>query len=214
MPRENFHRREFRDSFLEHLEDCGAHSFGPTAYPGIEGETAGSAADDLKGADVSAGNDPEVEYLDEIFVGYRWHDTMRVPALFPFGHGLSYTTFALTNARLSAREMTDDSSIEVSVDVTNIGSRAGSETIQLYIADDESALPRPAKELKGFEKIRLEPGETATVTFVITAPMLSYYDDRVAEWVAEPGTFRALVGSSSADIAASLPFKLSGVLCD
>lgn len=201
-------------SFPERLEDCGAHSFGPVAYPGIEGETAGSAADDLKGADVSAGNDPEVEYLDDIFVGYRWHDTMHIPALFPFGHGLSYTTFALTNARLSASEMTADSSIEVSVDVTNTGSRAGSETVQLYIADDESALPRPAKELKGFEKIRLEPGETATVTLVITATMLSYYDDRVAGWVAEPGTFRALVGASSADIAASLPFKLSGVLCD
>lgn len=80
MPRANFHRLEFRDSFLEHLEDCGAHSFGLAAYPGIEGETAGSAADDLKGADVSAGNDPEVEYLDDIFVGYRWHDTMRIPA--------------------------------------------------------------------------------------------------------------------------------------
>ena len=92
--------------------------------------------------------------------------------------------------------------------MTNTGSRAGSETVQLYIADDESALLRPAKELKGFEKIRLEPGETATVTFVITAPMLSYYDDRVAGWVAEPGTFRALVGSSSADIAASLSFGL------
>ena len=195
-------------SFPRRLEDNSAHYFGERSYPGIEQATdGGNAAADLAGADVNVGKNPEQEYLDDIFVGYRWHDTKKIPALFPFGHGLSYTTFEYGKPVLSAKEMGADGSITVSVPVTNTGTSEGKEVVQLYISDEKSSLPRPLKELKEFKKISLAPGETKTVEFTITPEALKFFDDKAHEWVAEPGKFKALIGSSSTDIRANAQFS-------
>lgn len=194
-------------SFPKNLEDNGAHHFGEISYPGIEGTSAGNAAADLKGADVSAGNDPQQEYLEDIFVGYRWHDSKNIPALFPFGYGLSYTTFKYGKAVLSSKEMETDGAITLTIPITNTGSVEGKETVQLYVQDEKSSLPRPVKELKGFRKISLAPGETKEVSFTITPEELKFFDDSKHEWIAEPGKFKAMVGSSSTDIRSTVQFS-------
>lgn len=193
-------------SFPKKLEDNGAHHFGEVSYPGIEGTSAGNAVADLKGADVSAGNDPRQEYLEDIFVGYRWHDVKKIPALFPFGYGLSYTTFDYGKATLSSKEISADGSITITVPVTNIGNVEGKEIVQLYIQDEKSSLPRPIKELKRFKKITLAPGQTKEVTFTITPQDLKFFDDTKHEWIVEPGKFKAMIGASSTDIRTTLQF--------
>ena len=181
-------------TFPVRIEDCGAHAFGETSYPGVATDTEGKLHTQ--------------EYLDDIYVGYRWYDTKKIPVLFPFGHGMSYTTFEYGKPAASAREMGADGSIEITVPVTNTGSRAGKETVQLYIRDEKSSLPRPLKELKGYSKVDIAPGKTCEVKFTITADDLKYFDDRRHEWVAEPGKFKAMIGSSCADIRAQVPFTL------
>lgn len=172
-------------TFPARLEDCSAHATDPV-FP----------------------HDGPTRYLDGIFVGYRWLDKEGIEPLFPFGHGLSYTTFAYGPVRADRPTLGERGTLRISVDVTNTGARTGAETVQLYIADLDSSLPRPVKELKGFEKVSLRPGETKTVVFPVTTAELQYYDDRQGRWVAEPGTFEALVGSSSADIRGSVLFEL------
>ncbi len=194
-------------SFPRRLEDNGAHASGVESYPGVESESdAGNAAADLAGADVSLGKNPRQVYKEDILVGYRWHDTKKIPALFPFGHGLSYTTFEVGKPSLSSASMGADGSITLTVPVTNTGSRAGSETVQLYLTDVKSSVPRPAKELKGFEKVSLAPGESREVTFTITPDALKYFDADRHEWVAEPGRFKAHVATSSADVRHTVQF--------
>lgn len=193
-------------SFPKKLEDNGAHHFGEVSYPGIEGTSAGNAVADLKGADVSAGNDPRQEYLEDIFVGYRWHDVKKIPALFPFGYGLSYTTFDYGKATLSSKEISADGSITITVPVSNTGNVEGKEIVQLYIQDEKSSLPRPIKELKRFKKITLAPGQTKEVTFTITPQDLKFFDDTKHEWIVEPGKFKAMIGASSTDIRTTLQF--------
>lgn len=194
-------------SFPKNLEDNGAHHFGKISYPGVEGTSVGNAVADLKGADVSAGNDPQQEYLEDIFVGYRWHDSKNIPALFPFGYGLSYTTFKYGKAVLSSKEMETYGAITLTIPITNTGSVEGKETVQLYIQDEKSSLPRPVKELKGFKKISLAPGETKEVSFTITPEELKFFDDSKHKWIAEPGKFKAMVGSSSTDIRSTVQFS-------
>ncbi len=155
------------------------------------------------------GENGHVLYGEGIFVGYRYYDKKRVAPLFPFGHGLSYTTFAYDSLRLSADTLAPGETLTVSVDVTNTGDRAGQEVVQLYVRDPRAALARPEKELKGFAKVALEPGETQTVTLSLDMRALAYYDDARAAWVAEAGEFEALVGASSADIRARAGFTLS-----
>ena len=155
------------------------------------------------------GNGKDVEYKEGIFVGYRWHDRQKIEPLFCFGHGLSYTTFEYGPARLDRQQMSPRDSITLSVSVRNSGSRSGAEVVQLYLCDKKSSLPRPLKELKGFRKVVLEPGEEQTVTFTIDTQALSYYDDRQQTWVAEPGQFEAWVGASSEDIRSRASFELT-----
>ena len=193
-------------SFPKKLEDNGAHHFGEVSYPGIEGTSAGNAVADLKGADVSAGNDPRQEYLEDIFVGYRWHDVKKIPALFPFGYGLSYTTFDYGKATLSSKEISADGSITITVPVTNTGNVEGKEIVQLYIQDEKSSLPRPIKELKRFKKITLAPGQTKEGPCTITPQDLKFFDDTKHEWIVEPGKFKAMIGASSTDIRTTLQF--------
>ena len=174
-------------SFPVKLEDNGACSFGEISYPG----------DSIK-----------EEYKEDILVGYRWHDTKKIPALFPFGHGLSYTTFTYGKPSISSSVIAADGTVTVSVDVTNSGSVAGKEVVQLYIGDDKCSVQRPVKELKHFAKIALEPGETKTVTFEVTPEDLQFYSEDLAGWTSEPGKFTAYVCASSADIRGKVSFEL------
>ena len=148
------------------------------------------------------------EYKEGIFVGYRWADKEKTKPLFAFGHGESYTSFRIGKAKASAASITTADSLSFTVSVTNTGKVAGSETVQLYIHDCESSLPRPYKELKGFKKVYLQPGETKEVTITIGKDALSFYDDKAASWIAEPGQFEALVGNASDNIVSKVAFTL------
>lgn len=159
--------------------------------------------------DAYPGDGKQVEYKEGIFVGYRWNDRERIKPLFCFGHGLSYTTFEYGKVTAEGRQMGPDGTITVSVPVKNTGSRAGAEIVQLYVSDLKSSLPRPVKELKGFRKITLQPGQEQTVSFTIDRKALSFYDDTKQDWVAEPGTFEALVGASACDIRGKAAFELT-----
>lgn len=144
-----------------------------------------------------------VEYKEGIFVGYRYYDKKRMEVLFPFGHGLSYTEYTYSNLKLSTGCMKDTDSLTVSVDVTNSGKMAGKEIVQLYVGDKESSVIRPVKELKDFAKVELEPGETKTVTFVLSKRAFAYYNVQIKDWHVESGTFEIMIGKSSRDIVLS-----------
>ncbi|NLZ19114.1 MAG: glycosyl hydrolase [Bacteroidales bacterium] len=147
-------------------------------------------------------------YDEGIYVGYRWFDEQDIEPLFAFGHGLSYTTFEYGPARLDKTSLRENGQLTLSVRVRNTGTKTGAEVVQLYIADDESSLPRPPKELKGFQKVWLEPGASAEVKFKIGPEALKYYDPEAGEWIAEKGGFEALVGSASDDIRSRIAFSL------
>lgn len=149
----------------------------------------------------------DVYYGEGIFVGYRYYDTKNVAPLFPFGHGLSYTSFAYKDLNVPEK-VTHGKEFEVLVLVENTGERSGQEVVQLYIHDRESSLKRPEKELKGFVKVNLKPGESKLVTFTLTHRSLSFFDPYLQEWVAEPGEFDVLIGSSSRDIKLRKTFEL------
>ena len=146
-----------------------------------------------------------VEYKESIFVGYRWADKHDIKPLFAFGHGLSYTTYEYGEAKCRK----SGKGFKVSIDVTNTGAREGKEIVQLYISDNESSLERPVKELKGFKKVALAPGETKKVTFEIEPDMLKFYDPAQKGWVLEKGTFTAHVGAASDDIRSSVEFNVN-----
>lgn len=174
-------------SFPARLKDCGAHAFDELSYPG----------DSIK-----------QEYKEDILVGYRWHDTKKIPALFPFGHGLSYTTFTYGKPVASAKVMAADGTLTLTVAVKNTGSVAGKEIVQLYIGDDKCSVLRPVKELKYFAKVALAPGEEKNVTFTLTPDDLKFYDEASAAWKYEPGKFKAYVCASSADVRGVVPFEM------
>ena len=141
-----------------------------------------------------------VEYREGIFVGYRYYDKKKMDVLFPFGHGLSYTTFAYSNLQTDKDRMKDTDVMLVSVDVTNTGKMAGKEVVQLYVADQESTVIRPVKELRDFAKVELAPGETKTVTFQLDKRAFAYYSVRIHDWHVESGAFDIMIGKSSRDI--------------
>ena len=183
------------------LDQCGAHATG--AYPG-------TWRADRKIIDE--------EYKEGLFVGYRWIDRIKneelrtksydyIP-LFPFGYGLNYTTFKLGKATADKQELTVDDKITFTIPVTNTGAMAGAETIQLYISDLESTVERPVKELKAFRKVFLQPEETQQVSLTIDRSALSFYNDQTGQWTAEPGEFKALIGTSSKDIISDYKFRL------
>lgn len=141
-----------------------------------------------------------VDYAEGIYVGYRYYEAKKLPVRWAFGHGLSYTTFEYSNLRLSAPSMSDDTTVTVSVDVTNTGKMAGKEVVQLYVADKNGTPGRCIKELKGFQKLSLQPGETKTASMVIDARALSFYHEGLGDWYAPSGTYEVLVGHASNDI--------------
>jgi beta-glucosidase len=141
-----------------------------------------------------------VHYAEGIFVGYRYYDTKKLAVQYPFGHGLSYTEFAYSDLRLSSRTLRNGETLRVSVDVRNVGPRAGKEVVQVYVADEASSVRKPAKELKGFAKVRLEPGETKMVTIELDERAFAHYAEHLGRFVVESGRFHILVGASSRDI--------------
>ena len=158
---------------------------------------------------LDAYTDKEEFYKEDIFVGYRWADKEKdTKPLFPFGHGLSYTTFKYSKPVANKKVITPSDSVIVSVMIRNTGQVTGQEIVQLYISDCKSSLPRPVKELKGFKKVNLKPGEERTISFTIKKEALCYYDDKQHQWVAEPGKFEALVASSSQNIQGRVSFEL------
>ena len=182
------------------LDQCGAHAL--NAYPGVWRE-------DHKIIDE--------EYKEGVFVGYRWIDKQNAKIkklknenkpLFAFGHGLSYTTFKLGKLTADKTTMTEGGEITFTIPVTNTGSMAGAETVQLYISDLEASVERPVKELKAFQKVFLQPGETQQVSLTIDKGALSFYDEANSQWKAEPGTFEALVGTASDKIISRCSFTL------
>ena len=173
------------------LDQCGAHATG--SYPGTWRE-------DYKIIDE--------EYKEGIFVGYRWTDSKGQKPLFAFGHGLSYTTFKLGKATADKNELSADGKLTFTVPITNTGKLAGSETVQLYIAAKQSKVERPVKELKAFQKVFLQPGETRNVTLTIDANAVSYYDETASAWCAEPGKYEALIGTASDQLPTKYTFQL------
>ena len=142
----------------------------------------------------------DVQYREGIFVGYRYYDHKQIEPLFPFGHGLSYTTFEYSDIKLSSNAINADDELTVSVKVTNTGKVEGKEVVQLYVTDKESSLIRPVKELKGFEKVSLKPGESKNVMFKLDKRAFAFYSEAAHDWLVEEGDFIISVGSSSRDI--------------
>ncbi len=153
------------------------------------------------------GENGVVRYGEGLFVGYRYYDKKDIEPLFPFGHGLSYANFEFTNLRLDAEEYSPGVQINIQVDVTNTGVRSGQEVVQLYLRDIESSLVRPQKELKAFVKIKLEPGQTRTVSLALQEQDLAFYDDAQNIWLTEPGEFEVLIGRSASDIRVTGKFN-------
>ncbi len=146
------------------------------------------------------GEEDVVEYREGVFVGYRYYDKKKMDVLFPFGYGLSYTDFAYSNLKLDKKAMKDTEVLTVSVDVTNTGTMAGKEVVQLYVADEESTVIRPVKELQGFEKVELAPGETKTVSMKLDARAFAYYNVQLRDFHVESGSFKIMIGRSCTDI--------------
>ncbi len=158
------------------------------------------------------GSAGKVLYGEGLFIGYRYYDAKELPVLFPFGHGLSYTTFAYSNAQVSAETFRDVDRLTVTVDVTNTGSMAGKEIVQVYVHDRASGLMRPEKELKGFAKVELQPGETQSVAIPLDFRAFAYYHPKYEQWITEDGEFDILIASSAADIRHRLTVTLESTL--
>ena len=173
------------------LNDCGAHAL--NTYPG------------------TWRSDKQIideEYKEGIYVGYRWTDKQQKKPLFAFGYGLSYTTFNISGLKADKKEMTRDGKITFTATVTNTGKKAGAEVVQLYIRDVKSTVDRPMKELKGFQKVMLQPGESREVSITIDNKALSFYDEAAGKWTSEAGEFEALVGNASDNLRQSVKFTL------
>jgi beta-glucosidase len=162
-------------TFLKAWEDTPALA----SYPGREGKT---------------------EYTEGIFVGYRYFDREKKEVLFPFGHGLSYTKFSYGPVRVSSPPGRSKYAREVRLEVTNSGTRAGEEVVQIYVSDRHAPVPRPPAELKAFRKVALAPGEKTTVLLTLDESSFAYFDAAAGRWTVAPGTFEVLAGSSSRDI--------------
>lgn len=173
------------------LNDVGAHKLGE--YPGVPRNDGSKIVDE--------------KYNEGIFVGYRWAEKNKITPLFPFGHGLSYTKFAYGTPVASSKTITADGNIQVSLTVKNTGAVAGKEIVQLYIGDEKASVPRPVKELKGFQKVELLPGEEKEVVFTITDNDLKFFDAAAHAWKAEPGKFKAYIAASATDVRSTVTFE-------
>jgi beta-glucosidase len=167
-------------SFPVRWNDNPVHSQDREIYPGLNGK---------------------VRYEEGVFIGYRHYDRQGITPMFPFGFGLSYTSFELGDLAVDDSKFETDGAVTVYVTVTNVGARAGSEVVQLYVGDEASSVPRPAKELKAFAKVHLGAGETSRVRLDLKARDFAFYSVEAKHWLVEPGAFTLMVGTSAADIA-------------
>ncbi len=167
-------------TFPKKIDDMGAHALGE--YPGTDDST--------------------VFYHDNIYVGYRYLVSNNIEALFPFGHGLSYTKFKYSDLKIDV----NNNKIMAAINIKNIGEAEGAEVVQVYIEDIKSELPRPKLELKAFKKIKLKPNESKQIKFTLNEKKLAYYNDNLNKWITEPGKFKIHIGSSSEDIRLSETF--------
>jgi len=174
-------------SFPKKLEDIGAHSFDKLCYPG---------------------DSVNVYYKEDILLGYRWLDTKKIEPLFPFGYGLSYTTFAYSNPTVDATQVKVDGSVNVSFTLTNTGKVDGAETAQLYVSKTKSAVTRAAKELKAFKKIFLKAGESRIMNIKVPVSSFAYYNEVKGCWEVESGNYELIIGSSSRDISHKIEVKI------
>ena len=184
-------------TWVNSLKEVGAHAL--NTYPGTWRKEGGAQ---------TQGNIIDEEYKEGIYVGYRWADKQKLHPTFAFGHGLSYTTFAISNLRADKASMTQDGNLTFTVNVKNTGSKAGAEIVQLYIHDVKASVDRPYKELKGFQKVYLQPGESKDVNITINKDALSFYDEATASWKAEAGQFEALVGNAADNLKLKKAFSL------
>jgi beta-glucosidase len=173
-------------TFPKRLADSPAHAL--NAYPGTNGT---------------------VTYVEGLLVGYRWFDAKNIEPLFPFGHGLSYTTFKYSSLKLVPGRTAAGPLVTVEFEITNTGKREGAEAAQVYIQDVQSSLPRPLKELKSFVKVTLKPGAKQKISIPLERSAFAYYDADRKGWVAEAGDFKILVGSSSRDLRLNGRFTLA-----
>lgn len=146
------------------------------------------------------GENLRVVYGEGLYIGYRHYERVGIEPLFPFGHGLSYTTFSYGKPSISGDSLSGNNKLVVTIPITNTGDVEGAEIVQAYIHDEQSRLPRPEKELQGFDKVFLQPGETKNATLTLDKYSVGYYDTELSAWIAEQGTFNVLIGASSADI--------------
>lgn len=156
------------------------------------------------------GEDGIVKYQEGIYIGYRYYDRKKMNVLFPFGYGLSYTSYAYSDLKLDKESMTDDEELSVSCKIKNIGDRKGKETVQLYVRDECSSVGRPVRELKEFAKVELKPGEETIVTFHLEKRAFAYYEPKIHDWFVESGRFYIEIGASSRDIRLSAPVDIEG----
>ena len=178
-------------SFPVRLEDNAAHSFGEeVVYPGVEKDSY------------------REEYKEGIFVGYRWHEAKGIKPLFPFGYGLSYTTFEISDAKLSAQSLGKDDVITVTANVKNTGKREGKEVVQVYVGMKNSRVERAPKELKGFAKVAVQPGAQQQVQIQVPVKSLAFFNEQANEWEVEKGDYTLFVGNASDNITAELPFSV------
>jgi beta-glucosidase len=154
-------------------------------------------------------NTLHVKYAEGLYVGYRYFDKKNIAPQFPFGFGLSYTTFDYSDLKITPVRVSATTPVQVSVTVRNTGKRPGAEVVQLYVHDDQASVDRPVKELKGFSRVELKPGEAKTVSFTLDRSAISFYSPTKKAWVAEPGQFEVLVGASSRDIKLKGTFSLA-----
>jgi beta-glucosidase len=154
------------------------------------------------------GENLKVNYAEGIYVGYRYYDTKNVEPQFPFGYGLSYTTFKYSALTVTPGKVAGNQPIQLTLKVANTGTRPGAEVVQLYIHDGHAKIDRPLHELKGFARVELAPGQSKTVQFNINRAALSYWSPDKKDWTADPGTFEVEVGASSRDIRLRAPLVL------
>lgn len=186
--------------------------FGQTNPSGKLAETFPLRLEDTPSYENFPGDGKSVHYNEGVFVGYRYYDYRKMPVLFPFGHGLSYTTFSYSNLKLDKTALKDTETLTVTVDVTNTGKIAGKEIVQLYVEDKTGAAIRPIRELKGFEKLSLEPGETKTATFTLDKRAFAWYHTGLSDWYAACGTYTIVIGASSRDLRLQASVQLSATL--
>jgi len=188
--------------------------FGDVNTSGKLPDTLAANRNDYPDANNFPGANHEVNYAEGIYVGYRHFDKAGIQPLFPFGHGLSYTTFGYTHMKLSKADLNPDGSITASVDISNTGKRAGSEVVQLYIHDLHPKIDRPIRELKGFSKVSLQPGETKTVSLTVRPQDLAYFDVSGHQWKADAGEYEVDLGASARDIRQKAKFWLTADFSD